>query len=65
MKEITVTLRADDTAEYGRHLGYNITDAMVEQLFEVLEVQIKFVMLAKAETFFFNTIDPSQRNRGK
>lgn len=63
MKEITVTLRADDIAEYIRHLGYNVTDAMVEQLFEFLEVQIKYVMLVEAETFLINTIDPSLGER--
>lgn len=63
MKEITVTLRADDIAEYIRHLGYNVTDAMVEQLFEFLEVQIKYAMLVEAETFLINTIDPSLGER--
>ena len=65
MKEITVTLRADDLAEYCRSLRYNVTDGMVEQLFDVLEVQIKYVMLAEAETFIINTIDPSHGKEGK
>lgn len=65
MKEITVTLRADDLAEYCRSLRYNVTDNMVEQLFDVLEVQIKYVMLVEAETFIINMIDPSRERGGK
>ena len=65
MKEITVTLRADDLAKYCRSLRYNVTDDMVEQLFDVLEVQIKYVMLVHAETFLINTIDPSYGKEGK
>lgn len=65
MKEITVTLRADDFTEYCHALGYNITADKVEQLFEILEAPIKFVMLVHAETFLINTIDPSREREGK
>lgn len=65
MKEITVTFKADNIARYCRGLGYTVTDDMVEQLFDVLEVQIKYVMLAEAETFIINMIDPSWAKKGK